>query len=296
MMSLTPENLMNHLMNIQVNTKRYLKKQTPLTQSKLKRALTLFIALIGTLLSGAVTNSSHAEVKFSCQELRGDVALECALKALGEDIPAINNLRWRDQSYREYAKQLLRHNKIDNAIEVVSAISSPDTQALTIRAIGFGVQDLALSDDKKNSYFDLLHIKAGLISQKDSQEIALTYLAMAEANADLFDRALQNAKKIETLSLRQKSFQEIAEIMAAKSEIDSAFIALQNIEDLAFKNKAYGVIASAFIKEDLLSPALQAVSYIDDPYIKANALLDILTKQDMPINARTEQGVEKSND
>jgi hypothetical protein len=283
-------------MNIQVNTKRYLKKQTPLTQGKLKRALTLFIALIGTLFSGAVTSSSHAEVKFSCQELRGDVALECALKALGEDIPAINNLRWRDQSYREYAKQLLRHHKIDNAIEVVSAISSPDTQALTIRAIGFGVQDLALSDDEKNSYFDLLHIKASLISQKDSQEIALTYLAMAEANADLFDRALQNAKKIETLSLRQKSFQEIAEIMAAKSEIDSAFIALQNIEDLAFKNKAYGVIASAFIKQDLLSPALQAVSYIDDPYIKANALLDILTKQDMPINTSAEQGVEKSND
>ena len=283
-------------MNIQVNTKRYLKKQTPLTQDKIKRTLTLFIALIGTLFSGAVTSSSHAEVKFSCQEFRGDVALECALKALGEDIPAINNLRWRDQSYREYAKQLLRHNKIDNAIEVVSAISSPDTQALTIRAIGFGVQGLALGDDKKNSYFDLLHIKASLISQKDSQEIALTYLAMAEANADLFDRALQNAKKIETLSLRQKSFQEIAEIMAAKSEIDSAFIALQNIEDLAFKNKAYGVIASAFIKQGLLSPALQAVSYIDDPYIKATALLDILTKQGMPINVPAEQGVEKSND
>jgi hypothetical protein len=296
MMSLTPENLMYHLMNIQVNTKRYLKKQTPLTQSKLKRVLTVLIALICILFSGAVISPSHAEVKFSCQELRGDVALECALKALGEDIPAINNLRWRDQSYREYAKQLLRHRKIDNAIEVVSAISSPDTRALTIRAIGFGVHDLALSDDEKNSYFDLLHIKAGLISQKDSQEIALTYLAMAEANADLFDRALQNAKKIETLSLRQKSFQEIAEIMAAKSEIDSAFIALQNIEDLAFKNKAYGVIASAFVKKDLLSPALQAVSYIDDPYIKATALLDILTKQDMRINVPAEQDIEKSND
>jgi hypothetical protein len=296
MMSLTPENLMNHLMNIQVNTKRYLRKQTPLTQGKLTRVLTVLIALMSVLSSGSLISPAHAEVKFSCQELRGDVALECALKALGEDIPAINNLRWRDQSYREYAKQLLRHNKIDNAIEVVSAISSPDTQALTIRAIGFCVQDLALGDDEKNSHFDLLHIKAGLISQKDSQEIALTYLAMAEANADLFDRALQDAKKIETLSLRQKSFQEIAEIMAAKSEIDSAFIALQNIEDLAFKNKADGVIASAFIKKDLLSPALQAVSYIDDPYIKATALLDILTKQDMPIHARAEQGVEKSND
>ena len=120
MMSLTAENvtkkLMDMTMNRQANTKHY-----PILM------LVLICALFTTILS----SQSHAEVKFPCQELHDTAAVECALKLLGENIPAINNQRWRDQSYREYAKQLLRQNKIDEAIGIISAITSPDTQFLT---------------------------------------------------------------------------------------------------------------------------------------------------------------------
>jgi len=254
----------------------------------LRNTTLLFIALY------TLTSPAYADANASCAPLDGQPALDCAINALDALVPQINNPRWRDQSLREQAKILVRNGAVEKATNLISKITNADTQALTIRAIGIGMQDLTLDDEKKALNFDRLHEHATAIAHTGSQEVALTYIAIAEANAGLFQRALLTAEKLNTRSLRNKSYQEIAEVCSAEGQKDNAFFALERIDDPAFKNKAYGVIAAVFIKHQHNADALRAADYITDPYIKATSLLNIINTAHL--NASSNTGSKVTND
>jgi predicted negative regulator of RcsB-dependent stress response len=252
------------------------------------KSLSNAILLVLTLCTfGTTANAQDAP----CASLQDQQALDCAMSALDLYVPQINNVRWRDQSLREQAKILVRKGDVQKALTLISQITNADTQALTIRAIGIGMKDLTLDDAQKTLYFDALHKHATAITHTGSQEIALTYIAIAEASAGLFQNALKTASKLETRSLRNKSYQEIAEVLSATHKSDDAFFALERIDDTAFKNKAYSVVAAVFIKHQHITNALKATDFIDDPYIKSSSLLHIINTAELP--AATKQAVQK---
>ena len=236
----------------------------------LQIAIFTFFALFGFTLTVSADPSSCA------LQQDDDAMLSCAGAALDKLIPQIYNTRWRDQSFREQAKILIRHGSVDKAMSLLPQISNEDTKALTIRAIGIGMAELPLAPAAQNEYFDTLHKQAMTISHTGSQEIAMTYIAIAEASAGLFERALTSARTLRTNSLRNKSYQEIAEVLSAKGDTDNSFAALNLIDDPSFRNKAYGVIAAVFIKHGQLAAALQFAEHIEDPYIKSNSFLNIM--------------------
>lgn len=231
------------------------------------------------MLSCFVPSYVQAEDKYLCHEASGDAQKQCALDELKSFIPKINNPRWRDQSYREFAKALIHAGEYEEAIKQVRQITNDDTKGLTLRAIGVGLNALELENATLIEIFDKLHIEANNIKHLGSKEIALTYLAIAESMSDLYDRAIQTAKEIETKSLQNKSFQEIAEVMAGKNDEEKALLALQHIENHAFQNKAYGIIAGVLIKSGNLKAAFKTIEHIDDPYIRSNALLNAVNAQ-----------------
>jgi hypothetical protein len=240
------------------------------TPKTLQIAALVMIALLNAPQAARADNTS-------CALKQSDEAmLACAAASLDMLIPQINNARWRDQSFREQAKILIRQGSAAKAIELITQISNEDTQALTIRAIGVAMADLSLDADILNAHFDTLHAQAMAITHTGSQDIALTYIAIAESSAGLFERALTTAQTLKTVSLRNKSYQEIAEILSVKGDVENSFKALQLIDDAAFQNKAYGIVAGLLIKHKQLPAALKAAEHIQDPYIKANTVLNII--------------------
>lgn len=201
----------------------------------------------------------------------------CYSKQLSQSIMHIHNKRWRDQSLREYIKVLAHNNQFTDAFVHYEYIANPDTKAMAIRAIGYALNTDRFSEDEKNAYFDQLSDLALSINLNASKNVALTYLVIAEARADLFNRALETVKSIETVALQNKAYKEIAEYYSVSGEEDKILMALQNITDPAFLNKSYGEVASKLLKNGHVSIAEKLIDEIDDNYIKANSITALLT-------------------
>jgi hypothetical protein len=191
----------------------------------------------------------------------------------------IDNLSWRDQTYREIAKTYAFEGQTDKAISLIDKIDTPDTKAMTIRGIGMMTAKLGLAKSDQDKVFANLREKAGKISHEPSFAIALTYIAMAQAFAKDNEGAWKTAAEMANEALRHKAYGETAEIQADNGDWPSAQKSIGFISSDAYKNKAYETVTKILADKMMLKEAFACASSITNPYKKTVGLQYILDKQ-----------------
>lgn len=211
-----------------------------------------------------------------------DCAVEdraCIITELQNSAVTIDNVAWRDQTYREIAKTLAFDGDVDGAIALIEKIETPDTKAMAIRGIGMAAADNKLTPDVYKDVFTKLRTAAGTIAHPPSYAIALTYIAMAQAFAGDNEGSWATAAGMENEALRHKAYGETAEIQAEKGDFDSAMKSIGFISSSAYQNKTYGIISKIFADSGKFPEALKAAQATNNSYKRAQALQYILDKQ-----------------
>jgi len=202
----------------------------------------------------------------------------CVLRTLETVTKEIDNVAWRDQTYRELSKTKAFEGDFDGAIAMIDQISSPDTKAMTIRGIGM----VAAENHFKSRYdeiFGKLRKKAEEIEHPPSYAIALTYIAMAQAFAKDNEGAWQTASDMENDALRHKAYGETAEIQAEHGDYDAAMKSIGFIDSEAFRNKAYSTTSYIFAFNGEFQKAYDAATKITNAYKKAASIQKLLDLQ-----------------
>ncbi len=208
----------------------------------------------------------------------------CILSQLEQSAGAIENIKWRDQTYRELAKTLAFDGEVTRAIALINKIQSPDTKAMTIRGIGMALSDNSTSQEAQRDIFAALHKEAKKIVHPASFSIALTYIAMAQAFAGDNEGAWETAKAMENDGLRHKAYGETAEIQAERGDFNAAMTSISYIESESFQNKAYSVTSKILADYGLLGEALEMANKITNAYKQAGVIqyiLDVQTPRDV---------------
>src|SRR5690606_3100787 len=110
----------------------------------------------------------------------------CVIAGLLRDAESVTESRWRDQLYRDAAASMTYDGRIDDAVALIPKIENPDTQAMTVRAIGMAASLYGkLSEGELKAAFEKLGTAAKTIKQPAANAIAFTYIAMAQAFAGL---------------------------------------------------------------------------------------------------------------
>lgn len=203
----------------------------------------------------------------------------CVLNALESSTVKIEKKAWRDQTYRELAKTYAADGHTDKAIEIISKIETPDTQALTIRGIGMAAAKNDLSKKEYNRLFTKLRIAAEKIKHQPSYAIALTYVAMAQAFAGDNDGAWETASDMANAALRHKAYGETAEIQAEMGNFSAAMKSIGFIESEAYRNKAYGHISKILADHGHLQHAYDAALSVTNAYKKSSSIQYLLNVQ-----------------
>lgn len=206
----------------------------------------------------------------------------CLLPQLETLTGKIENVSWRDQTYRELAKLYMAKGMTKEALALIPRVETPDTRAMTIRGIGMEAAKLNLSPEALAALFAALRVEADKIEHPPSLGIALTYIAMAQAFAKDDTGAYATASSMTNDALRHKAFGENAEIQAERGDLDAALNSLAAIDDLSFRNKAHGIVARIFADQKLYDQAMTTAGKIENDYQKSQALLYILAKQITP--------------
>jgi hypothetical protein len=203
----------------------------------------------------------------------------CVLNDLQASADKIDNVAWRDQTYRELAKTLAFEGREDDAIALIDKIETPDTKAMTIRGIGMAVADKHYYPEHNEAIFQKLRVSANKITHPPSYAIALTYIAMSQAFAGDNEGAWKTASEMENDALRHKAYGETAEIQAEKGDAASAMKSISMIDSPSYKNKSYETVAKILADGKKLDEALAAAQAITEPYKKAEALQYVLDAQ-----------------
>lgn len=203
----------------------------------------------------------------------------CVLEQMKTEAALIDNVAWRDQTYRELAKTYAFEGKTDQAIAFIAMIETPDTKAMTIRGIGMAVADHKLSKEEYARIFTALRKEAGTITHPPSFAIALTYIAMAQAFAGDDEGAWKTATEMENDALRHKAYAETAEIQAEKGNFEAAKKSIGFINDLSFRNKSAENVTKILADKSLLTQAYDLAMTITNPYKKTQGLQYILDTQ-----------------
>jgi hypothetical protein len=208
-------------------------------------------------------------------------ARDCITTHMLKDAEGIYDTAWRDQAYRDLAGSLTYDKKIDQAIALVEKIQNPDTQAMTIRAIGMAAA-LYGKDSPQQMKITFMKLKkaSDVIRDTSAHAIAETYIAMAQAFAGLDDDAWVTASAMKNTALKHKAYGETAEIQAERGDIDKAMASITKIETASFRNKAYQTVAEILIKKQMFDQALKAASGIDNPTKRVDVMQDILHAQE----------------
>jgi hypothetical protein len=204
----------------------------------------------------------------------------CLIEMIEDTVSQISEPRWRNQAYRDLAISKGFKGNYDAAALLVNRIDNPDTQAMTIRAIGMAIaikQDL--SDTTYKRAFARLDKAAQTITNEGAKDIAYTYIAMAQAFAGLDNDATKTTIQMTNPALRHKAYAETAEIQAERGADAEALKSINAIESVSFKNKALGVVASIYIKKEKTDKALELAMMITNPTKKAHTLQKILNHQ-----------------
>lgn len=204
---------------------------------------------------------------------------ECLIKELDQTTAKIDNISWRDQTYRELAKTYAFDGKIDEGIALLQKIENSDTKAMTIRGMGMASADQDYSPEEYKSIFSKLRAAAEKIDHPPSYAIALTYIAMSQAFAGDNEGSWATAADMENDSLRHKAYGETAEIQAEKGDYASAKISISRIESPSYRDKANQNISKILTDRKKFNEAYDAALLIDNPYKKAQSIQYILDGQ-----------------
>lgn len=208
--------------------------------------------------------------------------IACLLLLLKDTTADIEEVRWKDQTYRELAKLLTKKHESEEAIKLISLIENPDTKAMTIRGIGMAAAESDYDADTRETIFIMLRDEAEDIDHPPSYAIALTYIAMAQAFAGDDEGAMDTASDMENDALRNKAYGESAEIQAERGDLDAAMASIAAIDSDAFRNKAYRTISKIFADRDHFDQALASAMAIDNSYQRSQSLLYLLARQISP--------------
>lgn len=210
----------------------------------------------------------------------------CLIAEIENSAKSISEPRWRNYAYRDLAVSKAVEGHYDDATAMVQLIDNPDTQAMTIRAIGMALAiHRKLSDDEYKTLFAKLDKAAQTITDAGAKDIAYTYIAMAQAFAGLDADATHTTMRMTNPALKYKAYAETAEIQAERGDYNAAIQSINAIESAAFKNKALSTVTTLFIKQQDYNSAVKTASAITNPTTKASALQSI-------VNAR--QGLDKA--
>lgn len=208
-------------------------------------------------------------------------ARACIAARILKDSGNIEEKQWRDQTLRDLAASLTYDGQVDEAIALIGQISNPDTQAMTVRAIGMAAALYGKrSDEDLRAVFTKLNAAATKIQQPDANAIAQTYIAMAQAFAKLDDDAWATANAMTNAALKHKAFGETAEIQAERGDVAKAMKSISQIDTASFRNKSYQKVSEILIKKHMYDDALKSAESIDNPAKRAQALLEILKAQE----------------
>ncbi len=197
-----------------------------------------------------------------------------------DTIATIEETRWRNQAYRDLAISMAFADSVDGGINLIEKIDNPDTQAMTIRAIGMAKaihQDL--TKEEYQSLFSKLSAAAELIEDEGARDIAYTYIAMAQAFAGLDEDATITTQGMTNDALRYKAYGETAEIQAERGDYNSALQSINAINSVAFKNKALGLVSERMIKHKNMDKAFEFAQMITNPTKKVEAIQKIIDVQ-----------------
>ena len=244
------------------------------------------IIIIACLIFFAAPLTVHAQdatqptasQKVDC--VSDDIA--CLLLLLKDTTADIEEVRWKDQTYRELAKLLTKKHESEEAIKLISLIENPDTKAMTIRGIGMAAAESDYDPDTRETIFIMLRDEAEDIEHEPSYAIALTYIAMAQAFAGDDEGAMDTASDMENDALRNKAYGESAEIQAERGDIDAAMASIAAIDSVAFRNKAYRIVSKIFADRDQFDNALASAMAIENSYQRSQSLLYLLARQISP--------------
>lgn len=221
----------------------------------------------------------------------------CVMEEIRKTADEIDDKSWRDTILRELAKSYTTEGHESKAIALIKDIEKPDSKAMTIRGIGMAAADAKwrTKDDKRDKerykkLFDKLALEADKIEHLPSSGIAYTYIAMSQAFARDDEGAMATARSMKNPALRHKAFAETAEIQAERRDYKAAMISIAEIESASFRNKAYGTVARIFTKKGELKSAYDSANKIDNPYMRAQVLQNIINsnnkeERDVPSSA-----------
>lgn len=194
------------------------------------------------------------------------------------EIAKIKEPRWRNNAYRDLAESMAFFNEdAASAIDIIKKIDNPDTQAITIRAIGMALAiHKNLPDDHYKRIFKQLDDAATLVTDEGARDIAYTYIAMAQAFAGLDADATKTTDAMKNPALKHKAFGETAEIQAERGDYNAAITSINLIDSTAFKNKALKIVSDIFVKRKDLNSAFKTASQITNSTKKAAAFQKII--------------------
>lgn len=219
-----------------------------------------------------------AGARADCPSSADRACISAEIAASAKDVTEVS---WRDQTYRDLATSLTYDNRVDDAIALIPQIKNPDTQAMTIRAIGMAAALYGKrTPDALKQIFTKLASATALIQQPDANAIAHTYIAMSQAFAGLDDDAWATASGMENLALKHKAFGETAEIQAERGDIEKSMKSIALIDAASYRNKSYATVAGILIKAAKYDDALRAAQAIDNPMKRAQTLQEILKAQE----------------
>ncbi len=205
----------------------------------------------------------------------------CLAAMVQRDAAATTETAWRDQTLRDLAASLTYDKKVDSAIALIPQISNPDTQAMTVRAIGMAAALYGReTPDQLKTVFAKLAKATLLIRQPTAQGIAQTYIAMAQAFGGLDDDAWRTASAMTNLALKHKAFGETAEIQAERGDMGKAMTSVGKIDVVSFRNKAYQNVAEIMTKRQRYDDAVTSAGRINNPAKRAQAILAIMKAQE----------------
>jgi hypothetical protein len=201
---------------------------------------------------------------------------------LDKSAAGITNPDWRDQTLREYAKLLARDKHGAEAVALIARIVKPDTKAMTIRGIGAQAAKTDMKPEEFISLFTALRAEADKIDHPPSFEIALTYIAAAQATAHLDSDAMKTVSDMKNTDMRNKAYKELAKIQAYRGDLPAALASCAAIDKPATRDLAHYTISKIFAAGGKPDFAQQAALKIENPYQQSQAMLHILGAQITP--------------
>ena len=181
---------------------------------------------------------------------------------------------------RDLAVSKAMEGDYDGAVALIGRIDNPDTQAMTVRAIGMAVAlHRDLDDQTYKNIFQKLSVASGNIKDSGAKDIGYTYIAMAQAFAGLDDDATLTTQAMTNLALKHKAYGETAEIQAERGDYTRAMASIMAIDSDAFRNKALEIVSGIFVKRGEFDHAFNTAQKITNPQRKAESLQKLLNVQ-----------------